>query len=188
MELTLIPREEFERARAQEDLALLADMCRANALVAVKRAGSGHLGSSFSAMDIVVHLLYAELNTAELGWEHHWGDFTWGKRTREASSGEELLRVVEVAMVFGGEPLPSLSLGDPRCCERLGRGCIRRDPLQREADLLAGHVVARENQLQSRSATEFATRVDAVLREVSQEPKEAAGLFVHIDGRGFIRR
>jgi len=55
-------------------------------------------------------------------------------------------------------------------------------------DLLAGHVVARENQLQSRSATEFATRVDAVLREVSQEPKEAAGLFVHIDGRGFIRR
>ena len=43
-ELTLIPREEFERAKAFDDLALLADMCRANALVAVKRAGSGHLG------------------------------------------------------------------------------------------------------------------------------------------------
>jgi transketolase len=69
-ELTLIPREEFERARPLDDLALLADMCRANALVAVKRAGSGHLGSSFSALDIVVHLLWRELNVAELGWDH----------------------------------------------------------------------------------------------------------------------
>src|SRR5256714_5876544 len=70
VELTLIPRAEFDRAHALDDLSLLADMCRANTLVAVKRAGSGHLGSSFSAMDIVVHLLYAELNTAELGFEH----------------------------------------------------------------------------------------------------------------------
>jgi transketolase len=66
--MELIPQSEFERA--DDDLALLADMCRANALVAVKRAGSGHLGSSFSAMDVVVHLFYAELNTAKLGFEH----------------------------------------------------------------------------------------------------------------------
>src|SRR5437868_10771242 len=45
-------------------------MCRANALTAVKRAGSGHLGSSFSALDLVVHLLWRELNVARLGWEH----------------------------------------------------------------------------------------------------------------------
>jgi transketolase len=64
----LIPQSEF--ARAQGDLALLADMCRLNALVAVKRAGSGHLGSSFSAMDIVVHLLYAELDTRQVGFEN----------------------------------------------------------------------------------------------------------------------
>ncbi|MFL5980421.1 MAG: 1-deoxy-D-xylulose-5-phosphate synthase N-terminal domain-containing protein, partial [Gaiellaceae bacterium] len=70
MELRLIPREELERARALDDLSLLADMCRANALVAVKRAGSGHLGSSFSAMDVVVHLFYRELNTAALGFDH----------------------------------------------------------------------------------------------------------------------
>src|SRR5262249_4270547 len=36
----------------------------------VKRAGSGHLGSSFSAMDIVVHLFEEELTTAQLGWDH----------------------------------------------------------------------------------------------------------------------
>src|SRR4051812_45479161 len=64
----LIPQSEFERAGG--DLALVADMCRANALVAVKRAGSGHLGSSFSALDVVVHLLWRELNVAQLGWEH----------------------------------------------------------------------------------------------------------------------
>jgi transketolase len=63
----MIPREEFERTH--DDLALLADMCRVNALVAVKRAGSGHLGSSFSAMDVVVHLFYRELNTVEVGFD-----------------------------------------------------------------------------------------------------------------------
>jgi len=67
-ELRLIPAGEFERADG--DLALIADMCRANALVAVKRAGSGHLGSSFSALDVVVHLLWRELNVRELGWDH----------------------------------------------------------------------------------------------------------------------
>jgi transketolase len=65
--LQLIPRAQFERAG--DDLALLADMCRVNALTAVKRAGSGHLGSSFSALDIVVHLLWRELNVAQIGWE-----------------------------------------------------------------------------------------------------------------------
>jgi transketolase len=70
VELTLVPREELERARELDDLGLIADLCRLNALVAVKTAGSGHLGSSFSAMDVVVHLFYAELNTAELGFDH----------------------------------------------------------------------------------------------------------------------
>jgi transketolase len=75
LQLQLIPRTDFERvlaAPADPDgrLATLADMCRLNALVAVKRAGSGHLGSSFSAMDVVAFLLFEELNTAGLGWEH----------------------------------------------------------------------------------------------------------------------
>jgi transketolase len=49
-------------------MQLVADMCRINALSAVKLAGSGHLGSSFSAMDIVVWLYYSEMNTREVGW------------------------------------------------------------------------------------------------------------------------
>ena len=50
-------------------LALLADMCRFNALTAVKRAGSGHLGSTFSSLDLVAHLLWEELNVADLGFD-----------------------------------------------------------------------------------------------------------------------
>jgi transketolase len=65
--MELIPQQEFPRAG--DDLAVIADMCRANALVAVKRAGSGHLGSSFSAMDVVVNLFFKELSTAELGFD-----------------------------------------------------------------------------------------------------------------------
>ena len=53
---------------------------------------------------------------AELGWHHLWGEFTWAKRTREANSGEELLRVVEVALVLARTPLPALSDADPPRC------------------------------------------------------------------------
>ncbi len=75
LSILLIPAEEFERMRkariAESDkLCLVADMCRANALATVKRAGSGHLGSSFSSLDIVTLLYYAEMNTVELGTDH----------------------------------------------------------------------------------------------------------------------
>jgi transketolase len=73
-ELRLIPEGELDRVRAadlapDDVLAIVADACRLNALVAVKRAGSGHLGSTFSAMDLVAFLLFEELNTAAIGWD-----------------------------------------------------------------------------------------------------------------------
>ena len=73
-DLRLVPKSELDRLRAAEvdpdaKLALLADACRLDALVAVKRAGSGHLGSTFSALDVVAHLLFEELNVAELGFD-----------------------------------------------------------------------------------------------------------------------
>lgn len=71
-EIKLIPVEEFRRVhssslQANDKLKLLADMCRANALAAVKRAGSGHLGSSLSSMDILVRLYYKEMNLSDVG-------------------------------------------------------------------------------------------------------------------------
>ncbi|HND50238.1 MAG TPA: 1-deoxy-D-xylulose-5-phosphate synthase N-terminal domain-containing protein, partial [Anaerolineales bacterium] len=74
VELKLIPVEEFKRVRNSsadkyKKLQIIADMCRANTLTEVKRAGSGHLGSSFSAMDIVVWMYYEEMNTIKVGFD-----------------------------------------------------------------------------------------------------------------------
>ncbi len=73
-EIHLISYKEFQRVRnAQVDkykkLTLIADMNRANTLAEVKRAGSGHLGSSFSAMDIVTWLYYEEMNILKVGFD-----------------------------------------------------------------------------------------------------------------------
>ncbi|HYA04229.1 MAG TPA: transketolase C-terminal domain-containing protein [Syntrophobacteria bacterium] len=75
LEIRLIPEAEFQRLRIAaiptgDRLALFGDMCRANALATVKRAGSGHLGSSFSSLDIVTFLYFAEMNVTELGIRH----------------------------------------------------------------------------------------------------------------------
>lgn len=75
VDIKLIPAVEFERINKTPldkyaRLQLLADMCRANTLASVKRAGSGHLGSSFSAMDIVTLLYYQEMNTVEAGFQN----------------------------------------------------------------------------------------------------------------------
>ncbi|MCX7797151.1 MAG: thiamine pyrophosphate-dependent enzyme [Melioribacter sp.] len=68
----LIKKSEFDKVRNFEGnwelkMKLFSDMCRFNTLVAVKKAGSGHLGSSFSAMDIVTYLYLNELNILKVG-------------------------------------------------------------------------------------------------------------------------
>jgi transketolase len=65
--LEIIPYSEFERIKNLKSdlffkLELISSMCRYNTLIMVKKAGSGHLGSSFSSMDLVVWLYYKELN------------------------------------------------------------------------------------------------------------------------------
>jgi len=72
--IKLIPFEEFQRVKniqmdKYKKLAIIADMNRANTLAEVKRAGSGHLGSSFSAMDIVTWLYYEEMNILKVGFD-----------------------------------------------------------------------------------------------------------------------
>lgn len=63
------PYNEFERVRAlkvapEHRAAIFADMCRLNALYMIARAGSGHIGSSFSSLDIISWLLLEELKPA----------------------------------------------------------------------------------------------------------------------------
>lgn len=75
VDIHLIPKKEIDRILdSVEDrhlrLSLTADICRANALATVKRAGSGHLGSSFSSLDIITFLYFDYLNVRELGVDH----------------------------------------------------------------------------------------------------------------------
>jgi transketolase len=67
-ELYYIGKPEFDRVRGlnaarHEIVALFADMARVNALYMIANAGSGHIGSSFSSMEIFSHLQLNELNS-----------------------------------------------------------------------------------------------------------------------------
>lgn len=64
--LHYIAPQEFERVHSlsapnHSKAAIFADMCRLNALYMIGRAGSGHIGSSFSSMDILSWLILEEL-------------------------------------------------------------------------------------------------------------------------------
>jgi len=61
VELTYVPQTEFDRIRSLEGdryerTAAFADACRLNVLYMVQRVGSGHLGTTFSSLDIVTWL------------------------------------------------------------------------------------------------------------------------------------
>ena len=70
MELTYIPYEELQRIRklecsVVERTQLFATLTRINTLYMIMQAGSGHIGSSFSAMDIVAWLYMNEMDLPE---------------------------------------------------------------------------------------------------------------------------
>ncbi len=72
MTYNLIKKLEFDKVKNsnsdwRKKIQLYADMCRYNTLVAVKKAGSGHLGSSLSAMDIITYLYLNEINILDAG-------------------------------------------------------------------------------------------------------------------------
>lgn len=64
--LYFVPVEKFRGVREKikdplEMCPIFADMCRINTLSMIKEAGSGHLGTSFSTMDILVWLWIQEM-------------------------------------------------------------------------------------------------------------------------------
>ena len=68
--LYYVPFKEFERVRAfpvsaVEKTSLFASLCRINTLYMIARAGSGHIGSSFSSLDIMSWLLLNEVRVRQ---------------------------------------------------------------------------------------------------------------------------
>jgi transketolase len=70
--LYYVPKSEFDRVRtlneasAPEKTRIFADMCRLNTLYMIARAGSGHIGSSFSSLDVVSWLYLHALKNDDL--------------------------------------------------------------------------------------------------------------------------
>lgn len=56
------------------------------------------------------------ISARELGYGELWGRFVWGKRSREASSNEQLVRVYEIALVLSRAPRPPRDVNSaPEC-------------------------------------------------------------------------
>ncbi len=124
LEIKLIPAEEFQRVRtaslgADDTLALMADMCRANALATVKRAGSGHLGSSLSSLDIVTLLYFAEMNLTRVGLDHPDRDIYFSSKGHDVPSHYAVLyalglldehRFINLRRLGGTHGHPDLSI------------------------------------------------------------------------------
>ncbi|MBU2491183.1 MAG: 1-deoxy-D-xylulose-5-phosphate synthase [Bacteroidetes bacterium] len=69
---SLIKKTEFDKVLKcggdwTNRMRIFSEMTRFNTLIAVKKAGSGHLGSSLSAADIVTYLYLNELNVLQTG-------------------------------------------------------------------------------------------------------------------------
>lgn len=124
MEIQIIPREEFQRIQASladpfDQLPLIADMCRANALATVKRAGSGHLGSSLSSLDVVTLLYFSEMNLAKLGVAHPDRDIYFSSKGHDVPSHYAVLyalgilpeeRFINLRRLHGTHGHPDLSI------------------------------------------------------------------------------
>lgn len=85
--LVYVPFTEFERLRAmacpsEARTTIFADMCRVNALYMIARAGSGHIGSSFSSMEIFSWMLLEELDLAAKPGER--GDLFFSSKGHDA--------------------------------------------------------------------------------------------------------
>jgi transketolase len=70
--LSFVPLTVFRRIREADlatdaRVAILADLCRINTLYMIMRAGSGHIGSSFSSTDLITWLWTQELVDANSG-------------------------------------------------------------------------------------------------------------------------
>jgi transketolase len=69
--LEFVPAEEFARVwrapgvSAADRAEIFADMARVNTLYSIMRAGSGHIGSSFSSLDIVTWIYLVELGALD---------------------------------------------------------------------------------------------------------------------------
>jgi len=110
MDFNLIQKSEFDKVLSYDGewalkMHLFATMCRYNTLVAVKKAGSGHLGSSLSALDISTYLYLNELNTMKVGLDSPDRDIYFSSKGHDVPGTYSLYHAIGM---FGDEKLLGL--------------------------------------------------------------------------------
>jgi transketolase len=108
-ELRFVPREQFQAlldldAPAPAKAGAFALLCRINTLYMVARAGSGHLGSSFSSLDIVSWLYLNEIRPARDGGRHPFRDLYFSSKGHDVPGLYSVLAglgVVDFDLIHG---------------------------------------------------------------------------------------
>jgi transketolase len=101
MDCSFYRKAEFDRVRADvgttsEALPLLAEMCRLNTITSIKLAGSGHMGTSLSSMDILTYLYFQRLNVVEVGWESEDRDVFFSSKGHDVPALYAVLHAVGI--------------------------------------------------------------------------------------------
>lgn len=107
--IPFVPVSEFRRLMDAglerfDRLSIISDLCRLNALSAIKRAGSGHIGSSLSSMDLLTALYFEELNTLKLGLENPNRDIFFSSKGHDSPAQYAVLTaagVLDLRALFG---------------------------------------------------------------------------------------
>lgn len=102
MNVRVIGRQAFEAALGATQptdarLRLVSEMCRANTLAAIKLAGSGHMGSSLSALDAMVWLYFRTMNTLGLPPGHPERDIFFSSKGHDAPAFYSVMHAAGVA-------------------------------------------------------------------------------------------
>ncbi|MBL52228.1 MAG: 1-deoxy-D-xylulose-5-phosphate synthase [Candidatus Marinimicrobia bacterium] len=105
----IISKKEYDKIylskiNKYEKLKLISEICRFNTITAVKKAGSGHLGSSFSAMDIIVYLYHKLINILDVGLDSPNRDIYF------SSKGHDVPGLYSLFYLLGIIPLDKLLL------------------------------------------------------------------------------
>ncbi len=164
--LAFVPRAEFDRARSLDGLAadradLFATLARINTLSMIACAGSGHIGSSFSSLDIVSWLHLNEMQLGEVG--DGAGDLFYSSKGHDAPGlysvliglgrlPEELLTRLRRLGGLPGHPDRTLTPGIEANTGSLGMGISKAKGIAL-GDRLAGrarrlYVMAGDGELQ----------------------------------------
>jgi transketolase len=108
-DLYYVPFDEFNRIRslpvsAVSRTALFANLCRVNTLYMITRAGSGHIGTSFSCLDLVSWLFLRELRLPQAD------DRTQSADIYFSSKGHDAPALYAVLIALGLLPFDRLHL------------------------------------------------------------------------------